>query len=615
MKKNSFQLSILGLLVLLGGIQQPVSAAKHSDKKSRKEKHHSSASSSTSHQQRKKTKCCKKVLTQVEQINQTTTQDLIVDQQILGIVNQIDQTTKTDLAIDGEILDIVNQDLEIDQQILDTLDTQNYAISGDYTYASPYDTENVFNPLERAATPFSDFNENPLSPQFVAFLLSQITDPGSKLEFTYYLNGNLNNPQQFPVAIERMERLAEENLGKYEFNYIGSKGTAGNGNSYWDNILALKQYKLLPKMATGAATHPFTFTHTLHLGAFTLSVPKPIFVCPMGAQTILAEGGELQTVQGATDANVSFTYSSQSTYSPEIVSQSAPNGNLFFQLYATPVPDLNKSLIERAYAAGYKAVILTLDSTKYAIRERELEFGYLPFTWKAKNEPGDKIHGLGLYFTDPVFNTIQAQQTATVADIAFTNLPGGPYPVSLSNGIALASVLANGSASVIWDERFPGDPFAIDWFVNEVTTKRNLPLILKGILREDDARRAVRKHVSGVYVSNHGGRQVNGAKAAIDALHPIALAVKDEANILQIPKPGILFDSGIRRGAEVVKAYALGAEWVGIGRPVLFGLGAGGHAGVQHVLQVILADMEITTINLGYTDISQVTINDVEKIN
>lgn len=608
MKIDSFQIGLLGLLTVLAGVQQPAFAAKHLDKKSRKEKHHSSSSS---HQHRGG---CKKLISEVEQIGQITTQDLIIDQRILSTVGQIDLTTKADLAINAEILDVVTQDLEIDQEILDTLDTQMYDISGDYRIASPYDTENVFNPVERAATPFSDFNENPLSEQFVAFLLSQITDPASKLEFTYYLNGNLNNPQQFPVSIERMERLAEENLGKYEFTYIGSKGTAGSGDTYWENLRALKEYKLLPKIATGAATHPFTFTHTLHLGAYTVNVPKPIFVCPMGAQTILAEGGELQTVQGATDANVSYTYSSQSTYSPEAVIQAAPNGNLFFQLYATSVPDLNKSLIQRAYTAGYKAVILTLDATKYPIRERELEFGYLPFTWKAKNEPGDKIHGLGLYFTDPVFNTIQAQQTSTVADIAFTNLPGGPYPVSVSNGIALASVLVNGSASVIWDERFPGDPFAIDWFVNEVTTKRNLPLILKGILREDDARRAVRKHVSGVYVSNHGGRQVNGAKAAIDALHPIALAVKDEAILLQIPKPAILFDSGIRRGSEAVKAYALGAEWVGVGRPVLFGLGAGGHEGVQHVLQVILADMEVTTLNLGYTDVSQVTIDDIEKI-
>lgn len=534
--------------------------------------------------------------------------------EVLETVKQIDQTTKADLAIDRQIFETVLQDFEIDQQLLETLDTQIYSISGDYTYASPYDKENVFNPIERAATPFSQFNENILSPEFIAFLLSQITDPASKLQFTYYLNGNLNQPQQFPISIERMERLAEEKLGKYEYVYAGSKGVAGSGNTYWENILALKDYRLLPHMATGAATQPFTFAQTLHLGSFTIDVPNPIFICPMGVQTTLTEGGELQTVQGATDTNVSFTYSSQSTYSPEAVSQSAPQGDLFFQLYATSVPQLNESLIQRAFAAGYKAIILTLDTTKYAIRERELELGYLPFTWEAKNEPADKIHGLGLYFTDPVFNTIQAQQTGTVADIAFVNLPGGPYPVNKSNSIALASVLVNASASVIWDERFPGDPFAIDWFVNEITTKRNLPLILKGILREDDARRAVQKNISGVYVSNHGGRQIDGAIAAIDALNPIALAVKDEATILQIPKPAILFDSGIRRGAEVVKAYALGAEWVGIGRPVLYGLGAGGREGVKHVLQVILADLEVTTVNLGYTDVSQVTIDDIEKI-
>lgn len=606
MRIASALIKLMIISVMLFGLQQPQLAAKHSDSKIRQ---------GSSHKKHHKKKKCRKVRKLLKKIDNTTKQDLAIDGEILDLEKQIDQTTRDDLAIDSEILDIVSQDLAIDQDIIETLDTQIYEIAGDYTYASPYDTENVFNPVERAATPFSEFNENILSPQFVAFLLSQISDPASQLEFTYYLNGNLDNPQTFPISIERMERLAEEKLGKYEFAYIGSKGVAGSGDTYWGNLRALKKYLLLPQMATGAATKPFTFDHTVHFGSFTLKVPKPIFVCPMGVQTILAKGGELQTVQGAIDANVSFTYSSQSTYSPEFVRQSAPQGNLFFQLYATSVPQLNESLIQRAYAAGYQAIILTLDTTKYPIRERELEFGYFPFLWKAKNEPGDKIHGLELYFTDPVFNTIQAQQTGTVADAAFVNLPGGPYPVDKSNSIALASVLVNGSASVIWDERFPGDPFAIDWFVNEVTTKRNLPLVLKGILREDDARRAVRKRISGVYVSNHGGRQVNGAKAAIDALNPIALAVRDEANLLHVPKPAILFDSGIRRGSEVVKAYALGAEWVGIGRPVLFGLGAGGQVGVQHVLQVILADMEATTVNMGYTDVSQVTINDIEKIN
>jgi isopentenyl diphosphate isomerase/L-lactate dehydrogenase-like FMN-dependent dehydrogenase len=488
-----------------------------------------------------------------------------------------------------------------------------FDIDGDFSQAITFDPENVFDPAKREASPFSMFNENTLSPEFVQNILSQITDPASLYQFTYYLEGNLNKPQEFPVAVERLEHLAEQKLGKYLWSYVGSKGVAGNGETYWQNLLAFKRYFLLPNIATGAASKPFTFAHQVSFGKFMLQVPSPIFVAPIGAQTIIAAGGELQTVQAATSANVSFMYSSQSTFSPEVVAATAPQGDLFFQLYATSVPQLNQSLIQRAFEAGYKAIILTLDTTKYAVRERELEFGFLPFTWKARNEPGDKIHGLGLYFTDVVFNTIQSQQFGSVADPIFINLPGGPYPVDINQAIALASVVVNSSASVIWDERFPGDPFAIDWFVNEVTTKRNLPLILKGILKEDDARRAVQKGASGVYVSNHGGRQIFGAVPAIDVLSPIAQAVKDEAIKQNVPKPAILFDSGIRRGAEVVKAYALGAEWVGIGRPVLYGLGAGGKAGAQHALQTILADLENTTQNMGYTDISQVKISDIRS--
>ncbi|MCE5294995.1 MAG: alpha-hydroxy-acid oxidizing protein [Chlamydiales bacterium] len=579
-------LPLLSLLAVALAMQMPLSAKSHSSDDSKK--------------------CCKKNQKYLKKINATTEADLVIDRTNLAISQQIIETALTDLAVDRQTLEIVT-----DTQNL--LESQTYDIAGDYSEAVPHDTENVFNPVLRDESPFSEFNENILTPTTINTILTQVTDLASNYKFQYYLHGNLNIPQPFPVAIERMADLAEQAVGKYIFAYVGPQGVADNGDTYWKNLRAIKSYDLLPKMATGASAKPFVFTHTVHFGAYTFQVPKPIFVCPMGDQTILHQGGDKETAQGAADANVSFCYSSASTFTPEEIKASDPQGDLFFQMYATSVPQLNLSIIQRAFAAGYRAIILTLDTTKYSQRERELEFGYFPFAWKASAEPGERFHGLEIYLTDPVFNTIQTQQFGTVANAAFINLPGGPYAVNLNDAFLLGGALVNSSASVTWDEQVPGDPFAINWFVNQVTTIRNLPLILKGILREDDARRAVQKGCSGVYVSNHGGRQVQGAIAAIDALQPVALAVADEAQNLNVPKPAILFDSGIRRGADVVKAYALGAEWVGVGRPCLYGLAAGGHDGVEHVLKTILSDLELTTQNMGYTDVSLVTSADIQS--
>lgn len=478
--------------------------------------------------------------------------------------------------------------------------------------------EYVFNPKEREQTLFSKYETNTLTPAEVQGVLSLISDPATKYQFTYYLESNLNKPQKFPVSIESMQCLAKSKLGKYLWVYI--EDNAGSGQTYKFNLSELESYKLIPNIGTGAASLPFTFSQTVNFGSYSISVPTPFFVCPMGNQTVADPKGDITTALGAADQTTSFVYSSQSSFSIEELKAECPTTDLYFQLYASGIPQLNTSFINRAVAAGCKAIFLTLDVPKYAIRERELELGFAPSTWKAKLLPGGystspttgSLNGLGMYATDPVFNTVQSQQFGSVSNAAFINLPGGPFPVNINQGLILYSGISATSGKITLAGPV-ANPFSLAWFVNEVQTKHNIPLIVKGVSKVKDAEAIVESGASGVYVSNHGGRSFDGAVAAIDQLKEVVDAVKAKALELDIPKPAVLFDSGIRRGSDIVKAYALGAEWVGVGRPVLYGLGAGGREGVAHVLQTLKADLENTTQNIGYTSVNQVQIDDVKK--
>ncbi len=510
-----------------------------------------------------------------------------------------------------------------------TNEASEVEVSGHCTKKPDCCGEYVFDVDKREATPFGDYLLNSFTQPEVNFALSSLLpDPAQNFQFQYYLNGNLGHPQQFPVSVESMECLAKEKLGKYIWAYVGPQGAAGDGETYRFNLEELRKFRLSPKMAMGASGLPYTRPHTVNFGNFPITVPAPIFVAPMGVQSLLDPSGDETTIQAATNApnaKISFCYSSASSYSIEEISAAGgANADLFFQMYSTNIPSINSSLISRAKAAGAKAIVLTLDTTKYAVREREMELGVFPFDWKNQNLPGGnttatntgRFHGIGLYVTDPVFNAVQASSAFhSVSDPAFVNIiPGGPYPVNVNQGFLIYSGIGPAGAKVVWDGGI-ANPQSIDWFVNEVQVKQpRIPLILKGILRVDDAVKAVQKGVSGIYVSNHGGRQVNGSVAAIDTLKPIADAVKAEALRLNVDKPAILFDSGIRRGADVVKAYALGAEWVGVGRPILYGLGAGGYDGVVHSIQTIMADIENTTQNMGYTNVALVQPQDVEHI-
>ena len=246
---------------------------------------------------------------------------------------------------------------------------------------------------------------------------------------------------------------------------------------------------------------------------------------------------------------------------PVSMVQAPGDSTRWFQLYWPNDPKIAQSFVERAEAAGYSALLVTLDTRLLGWRERDIQAAYLPF------HTGE---GLANYFSDPHFRR---------------RLSAPPEKNLAGAVIEFAKVFRY--LSWTWKN------------LDLLRQTTSLPIILKGILHPDDARLAIEAGVDGIVVSNHGGRQVDGAIAALDALPPIARVVNG-----RVP---LLFDSGIRRGADIVKALALGATAVLIGRPFIWGLAVDGEKGVRTVLQRLLAEFDLTMALSGYTHQNQLS--------
>jgi isopentenyl diphosphate isomerase/L-lactate dehydrogenase-like FMN-dependent dehydrogenase len=278
----------------------------------------------------------------------------------------------------------------------------------------------------------------------------------------------------------------------------------------------------------------------------------------VGVQGILHAEGELASARAAAGLGLPFTLSTAASRPMEEVAQaaeSAGNGVRWFQLYWGKNPELTASMLQRAERAGYKALVVTLDTSMLAWRERDLQHAYLPFILG---------QGLANYFSDPVFRSLLPQ----------------PPEQNPAAAIQLWSTLFSNTA-LTWRD------------ISFLRKHTSVPIILKGILHPEDAARGLDAGVDGLIVSNHGGRQVDGAIATLDALPAIVREVNE-----QIP---VLFDGGIRRGADVFKALALGARAVLLGRLYAWGLAVAGEPGVRDVVQNLLADFDLTLALSGHT--------------
>jgi lactate 2-monooxygenase len=376
---------------------------------------------------------------------------------------------------------------------------------------------------------------------------------GSTRQAELYRAGIAGQKPPFPIVFEDLVRAAQERMTPEAFTYVA--GGAGGGDTIRANRAAFDRWRIVPRFLRDVSQRD------LRVNLLGQTLPAPVLLAPVGVQGIIHKEGDLATARAAKALGLPMVVSTVSSHSIEDLAAALGETPRWFQLYWPADRDLALSFVRRAEQAGYTALMVTLDTIMLGWREGDLQNAYLPF-----------LHGEGManHTSDPVFKKALL-------------LPPAVNPIS-----SMAHFL-----KVAFNPKLTWDDIA---FLKQNT---QLPILLKGILDPDDARKAVDFGMAGLIVSNHGGRQLDGAIAALDALPRIADAVGDQLTLL--------FDSGIRRGSDIFKALALGARAVLVGRPYCYGLALGGEEGVKFVLHNLLADFDITLGLAGCASAAEVT--------
>ena len=374
-----------------------------------------------------------------------------------------------------------------------------------------------------------------------------------------YLRGMSGERPELSISFADLERQALEALPAQAAGYVWAG--AGSEDTMRENTEAFRRWRIVPRMLRDVAERDLS---TTILGT---DMPAPLMLAPIGVQKIVHDDGELGTARAAAAVGVPMVVSTASHYTLEEIAEASGEGGRWFQLYWPNRPELVESFVSRAEAAGYVAIVVTVDTFIPGWKPRDLQQAWLPFLEGSGNAN---------FFQDPVFRA--GLERTPEEDIGAAT---GHY----------LDVYVNPSLS--WDD--------LSW----LREKTSLPILLKGIQHVDDAREAESRGVDGIVVSNHGGRQVDGALASIDALAAIADVVGDDL--------ALLFDSGIRGGADVFKALALGADAVLLGRPYIWGLALDGQAGVETVLRTVLGELDLTMALCGYTKPDQLSRESLER--
>lgn len=373
--------------------------------------------------------------------------------------------------------------------------------------------------------------------------------PGFDRELQIYSQSLTGGKLAIPVPVSLLEQKAKEILPPRAFDYVA--GGAGAEDTMRANREAFYRWRIVPRMLRDVSQRDLS-VHVLGM-----RLPAPVLLGPVGVQEIVDTDAEIATARAAASLGLPFVLSTVSSRSMEDVAKATeglPEAPRWFQLYWGKNPELTASMLHRAERAAYKALVVTLDTSMLAWRERDLHHAFLPFILG---------QGLANYLSDPVFCSLL------------------PQPPEQNPAAAIQ----------LWGSLFSNT--ALTW--SDITFLRKhtrLPILLKGILHPEDAALAIYAGVDALIVSNHGGRQVDGAIAALDALPAVIKEVNG-----RVP---VLFDSGIRRGADVFKALALGATAVLIGRLYMWGLAVGGEQGVRDVVLNLLADFDLTLALSGH---------------
>ena len=372
-----------------------------------------------------------------------------------------------------------------------------------------------------------------------------------------YLKGLFGELPTQPFGWRETEAAAYAVMTPGAVGYVA--GGSGGEETMRANREAFDRWQLVPRMLRGIPAHR---THTTTVLGTTM--PAPVMLAPVGVLSIVHPDAERAVARAAATVGLTAVVSTASSTTMEDIAAEAPDASRWYQLYWPNDPDLAASFLARAEQAGYGALVVTLDTWQLGWRPRDLSTAYLPFL---------KGEGIANYLSDPVFTAGLPEGDQGAAVLKFLGLFNNP--------------------TLTWED--------LAW----LRSQTSLPIVLKGVQHPDDVRHALDAGVQGVICSNHGGRQVDGAVGSLDALPGIVEVAGD------LP---VLFDSGVRSGADACKALALGASAVLLGRPWVHGLALGGEAGVEHVLRSFLADLDLQTGLSGHASTSKLSRESLVRV-
>ncbi|MGW1740740.1 alpha-hydroxy-acid oxidizing protein [Nocardia sp. NPDC001965] len=372
-----------------------------------------------------------------------------------------------------------------------------------------------------------------------------------------YLQGMGGSVPELPMTAAGFAERARELLDDRAYAYVA--GSAAAERTAAANTSAFDRYRIVPRMLRGTSGPGARDTSVEVLGT---KLAAPVLTSPVGVLELLHEKGEVEVARAAGELGVGTVLSTASSATIEEVGEVARDW--WYQLYWPADDELARSFVERAERAGAKAVVVTVDTPSLGWRPRDLELGHLPFLLGK---------GIANYVSDPVFRAKLAAPPEESEDAMRMAI------------LTWVGLFGNHSLR-------PAD-------LAKVREWTDLPIAVKGVLHPDDARLLVDSGADGIWVSNHGGRQVDNSIAALDALGPIVGAVGDRTDVL--------FDSGVRTGSDVLVALALGAKAVGYGRPWAYALGIAGNAGVRHALRLLLADFDSAMGLSGCAELAGIT--------
>jgi lactate 2-monooxygenase len=412
------------------------------------------------------------------------------------------------------------------------------------------------------------------------------SDIGRKRQRTIYVAGVGGRRPAVPVAQAELEKAAQGVMTHEAWAYIA--GGAGRESTMDANRAAFERWQIVPRILRDVENRD------LSIGLFGRRLPSPLLLCPIGVLELAHPEADLAVARAAAALGVPYIFSNQASVPMETCAAAMGDAPRWFQLYWSRSDDLVASFARRAEACGCSAIVLTLDTTMLGWRPRDLDRGSLPFM---------RGQGLAQYTSDPVFRAQLAQPM---------ELGDGPKPPLNLQAIGTALAQKAKFPGGLLKNLASGEPRtavqrfmatysrpSLQWdglkFIRQQT---KLPILLKGVLHPDDARKAVAAGIDGLIVSNHGGRQIDGEIASLDALPAVAEAVNGK-----IP---VLFDSGIRGGADVFKTLALGATAVCLGRPYVYGLALAGQRGVEEVIGNVLAEFDLTLGLAGCANVSAI---------